>query len=150
MIREFKTTDFTQLIKIIAEEFPYKKINQKAYLDKVFKKKLSIFLELEKNKIVAYVEIENLNETTARINAIAVIPEFRRKGLGKKLIKYALQNIEEKGFDYALLLVKTHNEIAKNLYKKFGFEFLQNLDKKVGGKKAEEWIKQITQTKGVS
>ena len=52
---------------------------------------------------------------------IAVSRAFRRLGIGRKIMNFALQVMSEKGVKYALLEVRKNNMPALNLYKSMGF-----------------------------
>lgn len=54
------------------------------------------------------------------INNFAVIPAFRRKGLGLKLIRFIFSTFQ--GYAYTFLEVRVSNKAAIGLYKKAGFE----------------------------
>jgi ribosomal-protein-alanine N-acetyltransferase len=56
------------------------------------------------------------------IATIAVHPNFRRMGIGKKLIVTGLSELIAKGAQMATLEVRAQNCIAKNLYQYFGFK----------------------------
>jgi ribosomal-protein-alanine N-acetyltransferase len=57
----------------------------------------------------------------AHIATIAVHPEFRRKGLGERLLVYALNAAREEGARRAFLEVRAGNLGAQDLYNKYGF-----------------------------
>ena len=58
---------------------------------------------------------------TADIEDIAVDKEFRRKGLGDKLLCEALKKIQDENKEKVFLEVRGSNIPAINLYKKAGF-----------------------------
>lgn len=53
---------------------------------------------------------------------IAVLPEYRGRGIGEKLIKEAVDFIKEKGIENIFLEVREGNAAARKLYEKSGFE----------------------------
>ena len=55
------------------------------------------------------------------IDNIEVIEEYRNKGIGTKLMSYLTAVAIEKKVINITLEVRISNEIARNLYKKFGF-----------------------------
>ena len=55
------------------------------------------------------------------IEALAVVSEFRRKGLGGLLVQKMLDTAKELGLDRAELEVNTKNADAIKLYQNFGF-----------------------------
>jgi|BioPla2DNA2_1021312.scaffolds.fasta_scaffold09013_6 ribosomal-protein-alanine N-acetyltransferase len=76
--------------------------------------------EKEQGKVVGYVGIWLvLNE--GHITTIAVHPDYRRKGIGKKLMLAAIEFAESSGVDAVTLEVRVSNTGAQNLYKQIGF-----------------------------
>lgn len=56
------------------------------------------------------------------ITNVAVLPEFRRKGVGKKLIEHLIQYCKNMQLSPIFLEVRKSNEPAKSLYTGFGFK----------------------------
>ena len=54
-----------------------------------------------------------------RLYSLAIGNDFQNKGLAKRLLEYSFEKLKDKDFS---LEVKVSNEVAINLYKKFGFE----------------------------
>ena len=55
------------------------------------------------------------------INNLAVLPQFRRTGIGSMLLTFVLKKGVELGAKRATLEVRRSNEAAKALYERFGF-----------------------------
>lgn len=58
----------------------------------------------------------------AHISTLAVAPEFRGGGVGRKLLQAALAAAADMGCRSATLEVRPSNEVAIGLYRSFGFE----------------------------
>jgi ribosomal protein S18 acetylase RimI-like enzyme len=56
------------------------------------------------------------------ITTVAVVPEHRRRGIARKLVQVALDDIRERGGEMVLLSVINGNLPAYTLYEKLGFE----------------------------
>ena len=56
------------------------------------------------------------------ITNVAVLPSFRRKGIGKRLIEHLIQYCKNANLSPIFLEVRQSNEPAKSLYSGFGFE----------------------------
>lgn len=56
------------------------------------------------------------------ITTIAVHPDYRRKGIGGKLMNYMLDLGKKEKYKTCVLEVRVSNEKAINLYKKLGFK----------------------------
>jgi ribosomal-protein-alanine N-acetyltransferase len=55
------------------------------------------------------------------INNLAVLPEIRRQGVGKRLLEFVLEKGVELGAKRATLEVRRSNNAARVLYERFGF-----------------------------
>ena len=60
----------------------------------------------------------------AHISNIAIHPEYRRKGLGRKLLAHLLELAVERRATKATLEVRPSNLAAQRLYGSFGFEVI--------------------------
>jgi ribosomal-protein-alanine N-acetyltransferase len=58
------------------------------------------------------------------INNVAVLPDFRGRGIGRQLLKAALSWGGEKHARQAVLEVRAGNEAAQQLYRSCGFEVI--------------------------
>jgi len=58
----------------------------------------------------------------ADIHHIEVLPEFRGKGYGTKLLALFLDEMKRRDVTVVTLEVHVDNEVAIGLYKKFGFQ----------------------------
>jgi len=67
--------------------------------------------------IVVWLIVDEVHVAT-----IATHPEFRRQGIAKTLLSYALQHMSTEGAQSSFLEVRASNLAAQDLYRKFGFE----------------------------
>jgi ribosomal protein S18 acetylase RimI-like enzyme len=73
-----------------------------------------------------------VQETFGVVNELYVLPEFRKKGIGKKLLEECLGRIKAEGFKSARISVLSGDKDAIQLYKRIGFRvFMHNLTKKL-------------------
>ena len=78
------------------------------------------FAEKIDGQVVGYVCVRIMYEE-AQVCNVAVLPEFRRQGIGTKLIEYMVQYATEQNCQRCELEVNTENVAAVELYKKCGF-----------------------------
>lgn len=87
----------------------------------------SLVIEIN-NEIIGYSISRIEQEGYAHILAIAIARSYQGRGLGKVLLYHTIELL----FQYTDLIrleVRTTNQRAINLYKKFGFEVVQTLRK---------------------
>lgn len=65
------------------------------------------------------------NEDTVELDRIVVFPEFTRKGIGTKLLQYALEEIEKRGFKKVIVNAGKNEVHARKFYEKNGFEKIE-------------------------
>ncbi len=66
--------------------------------------------------VVSWVIVDELHIAT-----LATPPDFRRRGLGERILKEALVDGQQAGAHLAFLEVRAGNETAQAMYRKFGF-----------------------------
>ena len=76
--------------------------------------------ELDGSVVGLLVQWMIVDET--HIATLATHPDFRRQGIAERLLMNALESAYAEGARTALLEVRAGNEVAQNMYKKFGFE----------------------------
>ena len=65
------------------------------------------------------------------VETLAVLPEFRRLGIGKKLVQYAMSKLFQNGMEATLITTWETNIAAVTMYQELGFKMI--LRKKVDG-----------------
>ena len=112
-LRKCTAKDLNRVIEIERKSFryPYPPSLFKWYLRNGF------FLVTEKNgKIVGYVIGMEEETKEGLIASIAVLPNFRRKGIGTSLMEKMMEKMEE-----VKVQVRKSNRAAIKFYKKLGF-----------------------------
>ena len=91
---------------------------------------ISVVVAEEKNKLIAsgYAlirqnKIYKIPDKLIFLGFMYVIPEYRGKGINKKVLDYLIAWGKNKGFNEFQLTVYAENESAINAYKKSGFSF---------------------------
>ncbi|MFX0151138.1 MAG: ribosomal protein S18-alanine N-acetyltransferase [Candidatus Hodarchaeota archaeon] len=136
IIRKFELKDLDQVVDInrlsLPENYPER------FFRTVYSELPSAFLVCELNgKVIGY--------TMARIEtglshfsifhrakkghtvSIAIIPEYRRKGIAKRLLKESINAMIEQGANELFLEVRVSNEAAVNLYQSLGYKILKEI-----------------------
>ena len=126
---EITEEQFKQVLKVEQSEgednsYPVEVMKELLINDK----KNSNFVCVDNDKIVGYISYNPLSKRrngSIYIISLVVLPEYRKKGIGKNLIYTACKYYENKGFGEIMSLqVDKENIPAINLYKKLGFEIL--------------------------
>lgn len=82
-----------------------------------FKRRIEYFLD---DKSIAYLEYSIIYDRM-EIDNISVLEEERNKGIGTKLMAHLISLAIELRVDNITLEVRVSNEVARKLYKNFGF-----------------------------
>ena len=77
----------------------------------------------DKDNLVCFVSIEIKENNEIWIQALEVIKEYQNNGLGKQLLDFACKDLKAK-----FLSVRKTNNIALNMYKKYGFRIYKETD----------------------
>ena len=80
-----------------------------------------VFVALRDGEVVAYL-LGRLIAPEAEIYRIAVIPEQRRRGIGYRLLDFAMKTERGRGLETVFLEVRSKNEPAIALYSAYGFK----------------------------
>lgn len=119
-IRQMLEKDIEDIVEIEKEAFttPWSK---KAFTSEINENNLAYYLVAEVDgKAVAYGGIWLvLNE--GHITNIAVKKEYKGKGIGNKIIEGLICHCIKSGIDNMTLEVRKSNQVAINLYEKYGF-----------------------------
>ncbi len=67
--------------------------------------------------IVSWIIVDEMHIAT-----IATHPDFRRQGIGERILREALLDGKDAGAHLAFLEVRAGNQAAQAMYRKFGFE----------------------------
>lgn len=113
--------------------FSFEEINRRISTNNIF-----YFVALTQGHTAGFVDFE-LKEKSAQILGLAVLEEYRGKGIGAKLLEKGLDEIMRLSRERAIpleridLLVSVSNPAALAMYKKHGFETAGKLDRQLWG-----------------
>ena len=78
------------------------------------------FVAVRDGRVIAYI-LGRLIAPEAEIYRIAVLPEERRRGVGYRLLDFAMKTEHGRGLETVFLEVRSRNTPAINLYSAYGF-----------------------------
>lgn len=120
ILRDMKEDDIEDILEIESQSFttPWDK---NAFLVELRENILAQYIVAEADeKVIGYAGIwKILNE--GHITNIAVLKDYRGKGVGSLLIEGLIWYCMKNDIDRMTLEVRKSNTIAQNLYKKYGF-----------------------------
>jgi len=85
---------------------------------------------VDRSGIVGYIvadAIPNHGTPLGHVKDLAVHPDFRRQGIGKRLLGRALTVLDSQGVGSVKLEVRANNDGAHKLYRSFGFEHCRTI-----------------------
>ncbi len=135
-IRKGDEEDIKDLIEVYLksykglEEYSYTHPEDvKAYLNWLFRRDVAgIWVAEEDGKIVGFVASDGNwfskreGKVVGALHELAILPEYRNRGIGKALVEKALKYFKGRGLDTVELWVGDKNQQAINFYKKLGFK----------------------------
>ena len=105
-----------ELLKACFGESAWSRESVEAQLDKPVS---YCAVALDEDMVVGYIAFEKIVDEGSIVE-LAVLPEYRRKGIGRKLIELMLTSVD--GMFTVCLEVRVSNEAAISLYKAMGFK----------------------------
>jgi putative acetyltransferase len=85
-------------------------------------------------------QLDNSDENICELQKMYFLPEARGLGLGKKLMDFCLEKATEFGFESCYIETMTYMEAALKLYRKSGFEYLEQQIGNTGHNSCEVWM----------
>lgn len=119
-IRRFKPSDLPSILKIEKISF-----GPDAWPPKLFREYAEawpkLFLVAAAGRRIVGYSITCIVRQAAELASIAVLPEFRGRGVATSLLKAAINKVRREGIAAMWLMVRPDNKTAASLYKKLGF-----------------------------
>ncbi|MFH0713237.1 MAG: GNAT family N-acetyltransferase [Candidatus Micrarchaeota archaeon] len=121
--------------------FPYVNFSSDEINRRLTSNEIAYFVALHDGATVGFVDYEIIRSSPeqprcrCKLIGLAVLPEFRQKGIARKLIERVLQETQLEKCNSIFLLVAEDNAIAIKLYTSLGFSSRGSADKVLGGKK---------------
>ena len=86
------------------------------------------FIAIKENEVAGYIGMWAISGQ-CDITNIAVLPKYRRQGIGRKLINHLTAHCKSHALSPIFLEVRESNEAAKSLYSLMGFKIVGNRKK---------------------
>ncbi len=126
-IREFSLSDLPEVLEIERISFPKKQAYSKSRFERYCQKHPESFIVAEsENRVVGYT-IGKPKNRSSKIISLAVKPDFRQKGIGRKLTNSLISLFKKRGAKAVFLEVRTGNKTAISFYKNLGFKILKEI-----------------------
>lgn len=119
-VREYRDSDYEVVSKLLKDVFSIEKINKSS--DDNHKELVSIIDE----KLVGYILLTKIvdyvtDKVIGKIDYFCVNEEYRNRGIGKMLIKTAINYMKKWDVSYIELTSSRSRVVARNMYEKEGF-----------------------------
>jgi ribosomal protein S18 acetylase RimI-like enzyme len=85
-----------------------------------------VYLAIVNNEIMGFIILQINGAFVGYIQTIAVLPEWRSRGIGSKLVKFAEERIF-KELPNVFMCVSSFNRKARELYRRLGYEVVGEL-----------------------
>jgi len=122
--RFYKKGDYSTIIALWkAAGLPYKPDGRdsRKSLEKEMEKNCGTFVfALLNNKPVGLVLVTH-DGRKGWINRVAVLPEYRKKGIARQLVEEAEKWLEKQGIFIFTCLIEEHNTVSLTAFKKMGY-----------------------------
>ncbi len=124
-IRNFKIEDYEAIIQLWEIcRLPYKPDGRdsKEKIEQELKKGIAIFLlAAEDEKILGSV-LATHDGRKGWINRLSVLPRYRKKGIGRLLVREAESRLEKEGIEIYACLIEDGNETSLEVFNSLGYD----------------------------
>jgi ribosomal-protein-alanine N-acetyltransferase len=120
-IRRMEVTDVDEVFFVESQSFlsPW---SRDTFEGEVLENDLAYYLVLVVDEqVIGYAGMWLILDE-AHVTNIAILPQYRTKGLGEKLVAALVEHAKAKGAVSMTLEVRVSNVVARHLYDKLGFE----------------------------
>jgi len=128
-IVDFQKKFAKDLFKIHVDEMPSNdQMTEKCFFDEFAEKTRKYFIALDDGKVIGYIGLFDMVDDF-NIIGIAVKKNYRRQGIGARLLNVAILEAKKRNIKSLSLEVDENNKDAINFYSKLGFK-VTNIRKK--------------------
>lgn len=113
--------------------------SEKSFYDEMSNKLAVYFIARKNGECVGYAGFWNVSGEGGITN-VAVLPKYRRLGIGGQLIARMIKAASELNLDLLTLEVRKSNRIAQSLYEKYGFKIIGERKRYYSDNGEDAWI----------
>jgi ribosomal-protein-alanine N-acetyltransferase len=124
-IERFDPLNLNEILEIEKNSFEKKEAFPKEYFLELSKKWPEGFLVAKLGGEIVGYAIGEKDKDSGLIVSVAVKKEWRRRGIGRKLIEKLLENFKKEGMKIVFLHVREENREAINFYQALGFKIIE-------------------------
>jgi ribosomal-protein-alanine N-acetyltransferase len=125
VIERFDPINLNEILEIEKNSFEKKETFPKEYFLELSKKWPEGFLVAKLGGEIVGYAVGEKDKDSGLIVSVAVKKEWRRKGIGRKLIEKLLENFKKEGMKIVFLHVREENRGAINFYQALGFKIIE-------------------------
>jgi ribosomal protein S18 acetylase RimI-like enzyme len=112
------------------EHFPYANFTTAEIQRRIESGRVIYLVARMGDRMAGYLDYE-LYDDHAKILGLAVLPEFRKKGVATALVRRALEDLQKRNYHRAYLFVAKNNPLAQKIYGREGFKNAGILERKI-------------------
>ena len=113
--------------------------SEQSFRDEMNNKLAVYFVAKQDGRCIGYAGFWNVSGEGGITN-VAVLPEYRRAGVGSRLIKEMIDAAKSLNLDILTLEVRKSNISAQGLYKKYGFDIIGERKRYYSDNGEDAWI----------
>jgi ribosomal-protein-alanine N-acetyltransferase len=125
LIEKFDPVEINEILEIERNAFEKKEAFPKEYFLELSKKWPDGFLVAKLDKEIVGYAIGEKSKDSGLIVSVAVKKEWRRRGIGRRLVEKLLENFKKEGMKIVFLHVREENRDAINFYQALGFKIIE-------------------------
>jgi ribosomal-protein-alanine N-acetyltransferase len=125
VIERFDPISLNEILEIERNAFEKKETFPKEYFLELSKKWPDGFLVAKLDREIVGYAIGEKDKDSGLIISVAVKKEWRRRGIGKRLVEKLLENFKKEGMKIVFLHVREENREAINFYQALGFRIIE-------------------------
>lgn len=85
-----------------------------------------VFLACDSNNVIGSMGLKHINQNMCELVRVYIKPEYRGKGVARKLVKCIDSLAQKKGYKLMTLITVENGSNPEKVYEKFGFEVIND------------------------